>query len=577
MNAAATACECKWVSVTEVAGSVYDLPSIEAVIRYLHASLGFPTKNTLLRAIKHGNLSSFPGLTASAVTKYFPKSDETQKGHMRQSQQGMQSTKVRVKQSELEVEDDVEAEEEGEEGSITRPIERKKDVYVKVFDATKKAMCSDQAGRFPVISSRGHKYVMVAVELYGNYIDAEAMTSRDTKELIRAYQSIWKCWEATGVISPNWHVLDNEAPEEFKHVIRKNDCIVELTPADVHRRNIAEQAIQTWKGHFISVLAGVDEKFPLHEWDRLISQVTLTLNLLRQSNASPNVSAYAHHHGQFNYDKMPLAPMGCAVQFHEKPTRRRMFGEHASDGWYIRTSPEHYRCHIVLVRKTRHLRITDMVYFKHKYSTQPTLTLKDRLMKAILDLTRVISNKVKGKPDEQHQALTKIAEVFKPGNQLPILLTGDQMPPKVQPREQQVPRVHRTEQAPRVQWDENLHKIHQDRPTNKLIDASPKSILKQPKYSPTMPKTQVPEPNSIAARLLARRKERAQESANPVLDHETGKLFEYRKLLSHPKYAKAWNTSAANEFSRLAQGVGGRVQGTNPIFFIRKDEIPLDR
>ena len=85
MNAAATACECKKVSVTEVAGSVYDLPSTEAIIRYLHASLGFPTKNTLLRAIKHGSLSSFPGLTASAVTKYFPESDETQKGHMRQS------------------------------------------------------------------------------------------------------------------------------------------------------------------------------------------------------------------------------------------------------------------------------------------------------------------------------------------------------------------------------------------------------------------------------------------------------------------------------------------------------------
>ncbi|KAL7475034.1 hypothetical protein ACHAW6_000969 [Cyclotella cf. meneghiniana] len=91
MNAAATACECKVVSVTEVAESVYDLPSIEAVIRYLHASLGFPTKNTLLRAIKYGTLSSFPGLTASAVTKYFPESNETQKGNMRQSLQGKNS------------------------------------------------------------------------------------------------------------------------------------------------------------------------------------------------------------------------------------------------------------------------------------------------------------------------------------------------------------------------------------------------------------------------------------------------------------------------------------------------------
>ncbi|KAL7478223.1 hypothetical protein ACHAW6_004002 [Cyclotella cf. meneghiniana] len=307
-------------SVTEVAGSVYDLPSTKAVIRYLHASLGIPTKCTLLNAIKHGNLTSFPGLTANVVTKYFLGSDKTQKGHMRQIRRGVESMKDKPKQSELEAED-----------NVTSPIAQKKDVYEKVFDVTKKAMYSNQTGRFPVTSSLGHKYFMVAVKLDGNYIDAEAMTSKDTKELTRAYQNIWKRWEATEVISPNWHVLDNEAPKDFKTNIRKNGCFVELTLADVRRRNIAEQAIQTWKGHFISVLAGVDDKFPLHEWDRLIQQVTLTLNLLRQSNVSPNVSAYAHHHRQFNYKRMQLAPMGCPVQFHENLKQRRTFGEHAAD------------------------------------------------------------------------------------------------------------------------------------------------------------------------------------------------------------------------------------------------------
>ena len=268
-----------------------------------------------------------------------------------------------------------------------------------------------------------------------------------------------------------------------------------------------------WKGHFISVLAGVDDKFPLHEWDRLIQQVTLTLNLLRQSNVSPNVSAYAHHHRQFDYNRMPLAPIGCAVQFHENPNRRRAFGEHAADGWYIKTSPEHYRCHIILVKKTRQLRISDTVYFKHKYLTQPTLTAKDRLMKAILELSRVISNKIKGKPDEQHQALTKITEVFKPGNQLPILLTGDEAPPNVPPKEQQIPRAHKTEPTPRVQWqDEVTSPIPQNRPKNQLIFKSLQPILKQPKYSPKQIVTAEPKPDSIAARLLARkRKQRSQQ------------------------------------------------------------------
>ena len=37
------------------------------------------------------------------------------------------------------------------------------------------------------------------------------------------------------------------------------------------------------------------------------------------------------------------------------------------------------------------------------------------------------------------------------------------------------------------------------------------------------------------------------------------------------KYNETWSKSAANEFGRLAQGVGGRYKGTNTIFFIHKN------
>ena len=33
----------------------------------------------------------------------------------------------------------------------------------------------------------------------------------------------------------------------------------------------------------------------------------------------------------------------------------------------------------------------------------------------------------------------------------------------------------------------------------------------------------------------------------------------------------------ANEFGRLAQGVGGRVKPTNTIFFIQQDQVPINR
>ena len=206
--------------------------------------------STILKAVKHGNLASFPGLTTNAINEYSPESDETQRGHIKQQRQNMRSTKEK---------------EEANAFDTKRPIERKRDVYVKVYDATKRPMYADQSGRFPVTSSRGHKYIMIAVEMDGNYIDAEPLKSRSMKDLTKAYQAVWKRWEATGVTSPNWHALDNEAPADYKEAIRKNGCTVELTPPDIHRRNIAERVIQTWKDHFISVLAGVDAKFPLHE------------------------------------------------------------------------------------------------------------------------------------------------------------------------------------------------------------------------------------------------------------------------------------------------------------------------
>jgi len=53
------------------------------------------------------------------------------------------------------------------------------------------------------------------------------------------------------------------------------------------------------------------------------------------------------------------------------------------------------------------------------------------------------------------------------------------------------------------------------------------------------------------------------ESAQPVLDFDTGKLLEYRQLLRDPKHKEIWTKAGAKEFGRLAQGVGGRIDGTN--------------
>jgi hypothetical protein len=43
------------------------------------------------------------------------------------------------------------------------------------------------------------------------------------------------------------------------------------------------------------------------------------------------------------------------------------------------------------------------------------------------------------------------------------------------------------------------------------------------------------------------------------------------------KYKTIRSKSAANEFGCLAQGVGGRVKGTDTIKFTKKDDVPYER
>jgi hypothetical protein len=83
----------------------------------------------------------------------------------------------------------------------------------------------------------------------------------------------------------------------MKACIKENGMDYKLVPTGQHRRDQAEQAIQTFKAHFISILASVDNKFPLLLWCHLLKPTELTLNLLRQSRVAPKILAFVQVHG----------------------------------------------------------------------------------------------------------------------------------------------------------------------------------------------------------------------------------------------------------------------------------------
>ena len=122
----------------------------------------------------------------------------------------------------------------------------------------------------------------------------------------------------TGGIFPKKHILDNGISAKYKKAIEINGIKWELFPVGMRRRNVAENSTQTFKGHFKSIICGVATDFPLKKWDALLPQAELTCNLLHQANIAPNVSAQAYIKGPHDFNQIPLAPLGCTVQIHEK-------------------------------------------------------------------------------------------------------------------------------------------------------------------------------------------------------------------------------------------------------------------
>ena len=112
-------------------------------------------------------------------------------------------------------------------------------------------------------------------------------------------------------------ILENEVSAEFKKTILKYwGASYQLVPPNIHRINVAEREIQTFKAHFLEVLVGVDPDFPKFMWDNMLVQTELTINLLRQANLNPRMSVLEYYNGSFDYTATPLGPIGFKTMIH---------------------------------------------------------------------------------------------------------------------------------------------------------------------------------------------------------------------------------------------------------------------
>ncbi len=150
--------------------------------------------------------------------------------------------------------------------------------------------------------------------------------------------------------------MDNQATPHIKAFLTEQQCKLQLIEPHNHRMNAAERAIQTFKDAFIAALATTDSDYPLHLWDKIAPQVQDTLNLIQASWINPAISAYKALNGPYDWNRYPLAPLGCKVVVFIDGNTIESWASQGVDEYYLGPSMDHYRCDLYYIPETRHIK-----------------------------------------------------------------------------------------------------------------------------------------------------------------------------------------------------------------------------
>jgi len=216
---------------------------------FLHGALGFPPISTLRRAIVAGYLLSFPDLTEKSISK-LPTQDTTILGHIDQKRKNFQSTKAKPEEDEWSL------------TLKTHCATKTNDFFHNILNL-KNTIYTDQTGKFNVRSIREFQYILVTYSYDANAILVRPLRTRKGIELLEVIKSIHTYLQQRGY-QPKHQVLDNEASLALKAYLKISLDSFQFVPPHLHRRNTAERVIRTFKNHFISILCGVHQDFPLY-------------------------------------------------------------------------------------------------------------------------------------------------------------------------------------------------------------------------------------------------------------------------------------------------------------------------
>ena len=558
---------------------------------FLHGCCGSPVSSTFVTAIQNDQFVTWPGLTPTLIRKHLIPVKATTFGHLHQERQHLQSTKnttsdyldnikrniQRLKNSNNRVDlqtlltDNIKRDAFPEPPS---PNTKTHDIiYILYHQEPKNIGYIDLTGRFPYKSGKGNQYILVAYHVDANAIYGQALKNRESQSIVTAWTTINKHF-ATAAIQPNTYVVDNEASLDLKNAMNKEKIEFQLVPPNNHRANQAERAIQTFKNHFVAILSSVDPDFPLAQWDLLLEQANITLNLLRSARSNPKLSAYAYLFGNFNFQKTPLAPPGTRVIAYTPPHKRNTWAPHGDEGWYVGPAMSHYRCVTCYFPKTRSTRIVDTVRYFPKVIPFPKTSLEDHLRQASSDIVAILTrppstvSPALESGDKINNALLTLASIFKTAEKIPMLPQVKDKKvtsPHPMPQPTPLPRVHnKSTPLPRVlERPSVIEKLKQKR-WQRAQAPTKRYNLRSTSYPASY--------KAKAAQTLLAQHIFTMPNINHIYD-TNGKRLTVDNLLKGPQ-ANIWNKSLSMELGRLAQGNKYGVSATDTITFIHQHEVP---
>ena len=104
-----------------------------------------------------------------------------------------------------------------EEPKEVIPQIKRNEMMMKVVDL-KETLYTDQTGKFPYLSNKGMRYVMVAYHSNTNYIFVETMKNQREDQMILTYEEIFEQMKEAK-LGIKKHILDNKISEELKKAI----------------------------------------------------------------------------------------------------------------------------------------------------------------------------------------------------------------------------------------------------------------------------------------------------------------------------------------------------------------------